>query len=78
MCQNVNTLKKHYEPWQDRPIEVLARTAPAYDFFQSVKFLEEQGLILHTSLNEDATKAQLDLNFHRFTDKDSERVPDLK
>ena len=81
MSQNVNTLKRHYEPWQDRPIEVLARTAPSkkgFDFSQTVEFLEEQCQILHTILNSDATSAKIDFNFHEFNDKDGDGVLNLE
>ena len=79
MSQNVNTLKRHYESWQDRPIEVLARTGPAGDpFRQTVEFLEEQCQILHTTINADATTAQIDFNFYEFNDKDGDGVLNLE
>ena len=81
MSQNVNTLKRHYEPWQDRPIEVLARIAPSKEgffFSQTVEFLEEQRQILHTTLNSDVTIAKIDFNFHEFNDKDGDGVLNLK
>ena len=78
MCQNVSTLKRHYEPWQDRPIEVLARTGPARTgFSQSVEFLEEQSQILHTTVNKDSPY-QIDFNFYQLTDQDGGNAPELK
>ena len=77
MSQNVNTLKRHYESWQDRPIEVLARTGPSiaeFEFYQTVEFLEEQCQILHTTLNADRTTAQIDFNFYEFNDQDGDGV----
>ena len=79
MSQNVNTLKRHYESWQDRPVEVLTITASSKSkFYQTVEFLEEQGQILHTCLNTDAATAQIDLNFHKFNDKEGDHASDFK
>ena len=78
MCQNVSTLKRHYEPWQDRPIEVLAKTGAGIMFRHSVEFLEEQSQILHTTLNKDATTLQIDFNFYQLADQDGGNAPELK